>query len=334
MTTTSATETKTAGLELKADEPGAFVVRFATKRDADGELIIDRDGDVYADDAVGVQPVVIGCHNHGSCAGPAGRGMTQETASEILAVGRLDLSTPHGRDEYATWKALGDRAQFSYVYRVRDFDHIEVRGRRVRRLKSLEVISVDLVQNPAGIGTGIVSLKAACACGCEGGSGCLEAVATRGQLLLQKLRYADTMRELSRPKEDPYPFAYKQGGAPWADSRVAALFTVAMLAAGHDELRPEVKFFTSAPRGEQADFKTPFAVRGRFDPKQPDVLWVAADLEPWQAAQVAAHEFGHRVRPYRGEAAADELAHEFMAAFASEDDLVAAAWRWRHSQGG
>ena len=164
------TEVKALQLE-KAEDTGEFVIRFAIKRDAKGRPVVDKDGDVYEDGAVGEQNVIVGCWNHGdSCPGPAGVGGTAESESDIRASGRLLLETSHGSNEHARWKALGEQAEFSYRFRVVDFDYIALEGQQVRRLKRMEVVSIDLVDNPAGVGTGIVSLKdcgwtGSCSCG-------------------------------------------------------------------------------------------------------------------------------------------------------------------------
>ena len=147
-----------------ANATGEFEIVFASKRDVAGELVIDKDGDCYADGAVGGLRVEIGCLNHGSCKGPAGSALTFETTKDIRARGSLDLSTEHGRYQYDVWKALGERAEFSYRFAVNDSESGTVNGRQVRMLKALRVVSIDLVQAPAGNGTRIISLKSACDC--------------------------------------------------------------------------------------------------------------------------------------------------------------------------
>ncbi len=162
-TETAVAKVGSAPIELKGTT-GEFEVIFATKRDAQGNLVIDLDGDVYGDDVVGEQSVLIGCWNHGdSCPGPAGMAKTRESDRDIRAIGRLFTETRYGADEYRRWQALGDQAKFSYIYRILEADYGVVNGRDVRRLLKLDVISVDLVASPAGR-TALVSLKSCDSC--------------------------------------------------------------------------------------------------------------------------------------------------------------------------
>jgi hypothetical protein len=334
-----------AFLECKAS--GEFVVRIATKRDASGQLVIDLDGDVYADGAVGEQPIVIGCWNHGNgCPGPAGTGETFETRADIRAAGRLLMETEHGRDEYARWQALGAQARFSYVYRVLDADFIEVRGQRVRRLKAIEVISVDLVATPAGVGTGIVSLKCE-GCGGEAKEACtcgaltaderakLTAIKVSLDLRRQRERFEGLQQaERLRAERRRYEAIKASLRHHYAEAEYVAPVTkhaarwAAMRVAEEHALEPvSVRFFRPALTGEKAAFSMDRPVWGKADMAAREV-WIMADLHPWDAAATAAHEMGHFARPYRGEAGAVEIAAGFMAKLSGEADLMRSVWQW------
>lgn len=277
-------EQKRAQVELKGAE-GAFIVRFATKRDAGGELVIDHDGDVYADGAIGAQDVVIGCWNHGTCEGPAGTAKTFETTADIRAEGRLLVETRAGAEEYARWKALGASAEFSYVFQVLDADEVVVRGRRVRRLKALDVISVDLVARGAGINTGIVALK--------GGCGCPE-TDWRDELRREKRRFEafEASRDLVGLKAqalgliDPYP-AVECKAVPFLVREAAAVG--ARLAAEWLGLQeaPPVRFFKCRPEMGGRPQRLGYNRLGE------GVAWVSVDISPREALEVAAHEVGH-----------------------------------------
>lgn len=293
--TAPATETKTARLDLKAGPSGEFTVRFATKRDAAGELVIDHDGDVYADGAIGEQPIHVGCWNHGSCSGPAGTGRTFETRSDIRAAGQLLMNTQAGREEHARWTALGAAAEFSYQYRVKDFDRITVRGRPVRRLKSLEVISVDLVARGAGINTGIVALKSACGCP---GDGDLRELAAAAKATLARYApappdaSAEELRELVQESKrllDPYPEVPERDVSPKVAT--AAREAVAKAAAAVDIEIPRIRWFRHNVIGGGKASRKGFS----FELMPGEGIFLHAGLPVSAAPFVAAHEVAHLV---------------------------------------
>lgn len=279
------TETKTAQLELKGDT-GEFVVRFATKRDAQGELVIDHDGDVYADGAVDVQPVTVGCYNHGSCEGPAGIGSTFETETDIRAKGKLLMDTQHGRDEFARWKALGAAAEFSYIFRVLDSADGFVGDRPVRQLKRLEVISVDLVARGAGIDTGILSLKSNCGCPGEGQDD------WRADVAAEKARF-DNMaaREAIRAEKarfeqltDPYPTVCPET----VNARIRAGAAIGLKLAA-EKLRvpePTVRWYRTGLGGKSSRY-------GYHQLGDPGTVHLLATMPRERVAEVAAHELAH-----------------------------------------
>lgn len=292
---TAETETKAASPVLKADATGEFEIRFATKRDAGGELVVDHDGDVYADGAIGEQQVLVGCWNHGdACPGPAGTATTFETSADIRAKGRLLVETEHGRDEFARWRALGAMAEFSYQFRVLDHDYIPVNGRTVRRLKRLEVISVDLVARGAGIGTGIVSLKSGSACGCpvkaellqlkaeslrilSGEPGDAGEAAVRKVLMAEKARFEELMAEYPEVADATVPPSTRDAAAKGAAAAARQL--------GIDP--PEIRWFRKGLTGSP----TRLGFTCSLAPQH--VAHLRGDLAPETAYEVAAHEVAH-----------------------------------------
>lgn len=304
-------ETKTL-LGLKTDASGEFEVVFATKRDARGELAIDLDGDVYADGAIGRQPITIGCWNHGSCQGPAGIGSTFETERDIRAKGRLLMETQHGRDEFARWQALGERAEFSYIFQVRDSDYLTVGGRRVRRLKALSVISVDLVaRGAAGPGrTSIVSLKSG-DCSCAR----VDQLSECEKAELRRIRDASAeAHELQELKDLQREFTARQ--AKRANTELLGRFSelpewtvgLAQRAAAEQTLKlaadrggiavPPLRWFADHENPNLMGFTT-----GKGLP-----VYIRADLPLTMLRHVVAHEIGHQV------VGPDELAADRFAA--------------------
>ncbi len=309
------TETKETEGVTTPDDAGEFEIIFASKRDDAGELVIDKQGDVYADGAVGGQRVSIGCLNHGSCDGPAGSALTFETPKDVRARGKLDLSTEHGRYQYDVWKALGERAEFSYRFKVLDSESGTVNSRKVRMLKALRVVSIDLVQAPAGNGTRIVSLKSACECGgtcssCDGEtSGDDHETLTRERDRFNSLQErASIAEERTRFRQlTEQPKAAQEGVFTWAEvtppleTRAAALLGVgkAMDVFNVDTLL-RIRFFKRAGAGDSVAFSTAERVAGMGD-KSKGIVWIHADLIGDEAARTAYHEVTHVARPKMSE---------------------------------
>ena len=303
-----------------ADATGAFEIIFASKRDDAGELVIDKQGDVYADGAVGGQRVSIGCLNHGSCDGPAGSALTFETEKDIRARGSLDLSTEHGRYQYDVWKALGERAEFSYSFGVNDSETTVVNRRQVRMLKSLRVVSIDLVQAPAGNGTRIISLKSACECdgtcdSCDGETSTddhemLKRERDRFNSLQGRASVAEERTRFRQLTEQPK--AAQEGVFNWAEvtppleTRAATLLGVgkAMDVFNVDTLL-RIRFFKRAGAGDSVAFSTAERVAGMGD-KSKGIVWIHADLEGDNAALAAYHEVTHVARPKMSESQVEQ----------------------------
>ena len=111
-----------AKLAAEPDAQGVFQIIIATKRDGVGDLVVDHDGDIYRDGAIGIQRgVPIGCDQHSDCQlPPAGFADTGEDDRVIYADGRLDLTTDHGKQQYAQWKERRETQEFSYRYIINE----------------------------------------------------------------------------------------------------------------------------------------------------------------------------------------------------------------------
>ena len=298
-----------------ADATGAFEIVFASKRDGVGELVIDKQGDVYADGVVGGQRVSIGCLNHGSCDGPAGSALTLETENDIRARGSLDLSTEHGRYQYDVWKALGARAEFSYSFAVIDSETTVVNRRQVRMLKALRVVSIDLVQSPAGNGTRIISLKSACECdgtcdSCDGETSGddhemlkrerdrFNSFQGRASVAEERTRFRELMAKPKAAQEGVFNWAEV---TPPLETKAAALLGVgkAMDVFNVDSLL-RIRFFKRASTSDSVAFTTSKSVVGMAD-KLKNLVWIHTDLEGDAAALAAYHEVTHIARPNMSE---------------------------------
>ena len=318
------TERKSVAVEFK--QTGDFEVVFATKREASGELIIDHDGDVYADGVVGVQSVDIGCINHVGCESPAGKGETFETERDIRARGRLDLSTDHGRYQYDIWKALGDRAEFSYIFSIVEADHIEVRGQRVRRLKQLVVYSIDLVQSPAGIDTRIVDLKRKCSCGCgKPWSECPNDTLSTARKALGQNEVALAIERSVQLDADLHSKMHPGSGdsfswaevpvKSWNSSTLAGVtqgLSLAKLRYGRDF--PTPRFFRPAREREAPAFKSGNSLNGAAIGQ---AIWVRDGLSAEQAKRTTFHECSHLMFPDESEYQVSWREREAFKEFAS-----------------
>lgn len=282
------TATKSA-LGLKLAPTGEFELRLATKRTPDGEYVVDAHGDIYAHNSIGEQKTVIGCPEHGtSCGGPAGKAETFETATDIRARGQLDMETDRGRAEYLSWKALGDRIEFSYVYRPVVAEFGTLGEMEVRMLKSVQVLSIDRVSQGAGIDTGLLSLKSACGCPGEGQDDWRAVVAA------EKARF-DNMaaREVIRAEKarfeqltDPYPTVCPDT----VNERIRAGAAIGLKLAA-EKLRvpePAVRWYRTGLGGKSSRY-------GYHQLTQPGTVHLLATMPRERVAEVAAHELAHVV---------------------------------------
>lgn len=145
-------------VELKQDgDEGRIEAVFATLD------VVDHDGDVTLPGAFAQgAEVVVGAYQHATASQgrlPVGKGAIRVRGNEAMLTGRLFLDTTLGAETFTTLKALGDLAEWSYVYQVIDSEPGAVGGRPVRFLKRLDVWSVDPVLRGAGIGTRTTVVK-------------------------------------------------------------------------------------------------------------------------------------------------------------------------------
>ena len=134
-----------AKLAAGPDAQGVFDIVIATKRDGVGDLVVDKDGDIYRDGAIGVQRgIEIGCNQHADCQlPPAGFADTDEDDRVVFARGQLDLETEHGAAQYRQWKERRETQEFSYRYFVNEQAPAMVEGRSVNELIRVTLISID-----------------------------------------------------------------------------------------------------------------------------------------------------------------------------------------------
>ena len=148
--------------ELDGSKEGDVLVAFAK---ADGTTI-DRDGHITEPGAFPTKTVPISSYGHSSWPEKGSRlptGLVEigedRSSKEALAKGSFFVNTTHGRDEYLTVKALGPLQEWSYGYRVLAGAPSKENGRRITRLKSLDVFELSPVLIGAGIGTRTVDIK-------------------------------------------------------------------------------------------------------------------------------------------------------------------------------
>lgn len=149
-------ELKTYVSEFKATNAGELTATFSTFG------VVDHDGDVTLASAIpdGTE-VVLGAYNHASVSGkelPIGIGVIRNDGKAARIVAQI-FDTAHAEEQYATIKALGAKAEYSYAFKVLDFstDRAELKayGPDAHRiLKQLDVIEVSSVIRGAGLRTG------------------------------------------------------------------------------------------------------------------------------------------------------------------------------------
>ena len=149
------TETKSLTLELKEDAPeGSFAATFATLG------VVDHDGDITMPGAFeDGKETLIGAYQHAMSNLPIGKGVIRSDDERAWIDGQFFMDTPQGDAAYRTVKGAGSTLEWSYIYNVTDSEEATVDGQSVRRLKGIDVWSVDPVLRGAGIGTGTDSIK-------------------------------------------------------------------------------------------------------------------------------------------------------------------------------
>lgn len=129
---------------VKDADAGTFAAAFSVFD------VIDSDGDVLRKGAFSSgAPVVVSAYGHGSWAGalPVGKGVIRETSSEAIVDGQFFLDTTHGRDAWATVKALAADGLQEWSYSLDDIqaERGEVDGKSVRIITKVRVKEVSPV---------------------------------------------------------------------------------------------------------------------------------------------------------------------------------------------
>ncbi|MCX4468729.1 hypothetical protein OOK41_00085 [Micromonospora sp. NBC_01655] len=138
------------GVEIKDVDKGTVEAVFSTFN------VIDSDRDVtlpgaFEDGA----PWKISAYGHRSWMGvlPVGKGTVRTTNTEAILDGQFFMDTTHGRDTFATVKAMGELQEWSYSVHPTKESYGEFEGRQVRFLEQLGPAKV-CTAGPLGAGIG------------------------------------------------------------------------------------------------------------------------------------------------------------------------------------
>ena len=320
-----------AKLAQGPDAQGVFDIVIATKRDGVGDLVVDKDGDIYRDGAIGVQRgIEIGCNQHSDCQlPPAGFADTGEDDRVVFARGQLSLETQHGQEQYSQWKEHRETQEFSYRYIVNEQAPAMVDGRRVNELIRVTLLSIDPVARGAGVNTGIRSLKSDdtdCKCGgstCSCGGHAEDGEDVRALIQAERKRFEDELARESMAairrdfraaissastssvnKAEPERGRYKYVQVePTPKARRGALFGIVKAMANFapdaaPEMMPYVYYFRRAAAGEDFTFGSETEVSGM---QRTNTVWISANLQDEQAASTAYHEATHLLNPKMSE---------------------------------
>jgi HK97 family phage major capsid protein/HK97 family phage prohead protease len=121
---------------------------------------IDRDNDVVLPSAFrsGQKvPLIVG---HSWERLPVGSGVISTTSRDVRMTGEF-FDTAAGIEAYQTAKQLAELTEFSIGFIAQDSDYETRDGRRVRVVKSVELLEVSMVLKGAAIGTGLLDIKSA-----------------------------------------------------------------------------------------------------------------------------------------------------------------------------
>ena len=142
-------------VEVKLSETGDIELAFAQLN------VIDLDGDVTLPGACAAKEVPMSAYGHGSWDGalPTGKGTISERGDWAVFKGAFFMDTIAGRDTYATVKALGSLAEYSYGYLPTEYSFGQQDGADVRFLQAVDVFEVSPVLRGAGIGTHTLAIK-------------------------------------------------------------------------------------------------------------------------------------------------------------------------------
>jgi HK97 family phage prohead protease len=147
-------ETKTfTTLVSPDDESGLLSAMFSTFH------TIDKDGDVVLPTAftAGQEVPMVWHHDWQR---PVGKGVIEVTPEGAVFKGKFNLNTTWGRDAYESVKFAGPLQEYSWGFRVTDFEHEDRGDAKVRVIKGARVFEVSPVLVGAGEGTRTLAVKA------------------------------------------------------------------------------------------------------------------------------------------------------------------------------
>lgn len=149
-----ALETKTfTTLVSPDDESGLLTAMFSTFH------TIDKDGDVVLPTAftAGQEVPMVWHHDWQR---PVGKGVIEVTPEGAVFKGKFNLNTTWGRDAYESVKFAGPLQEYSWGFRVTDFEHEDRGDAKVRVIKGARVFEVSPVLVGAGENTRTLGIKA------------------------------------------------------------------------------------------------------------------------------------------------------------------------------
>lgn len=277
-------------VELKGDGSGELRAVFARFN------VIDHDGDVTLPGAFDVgKEVLIGAYGHRMSEPNIGKGVLGADHREAWISGRLYLDTMGGADAYKVIKANGSLQEWSYVFLIRDAAPGDFQGKRVRFLKSVEVLSVDPVLKGAGIGTRTTSIKCS-GCGAgeldEATKAELAAIKARAELQIIQVKHREVMvkqqlreqREWLRSQSRDIPV---DEASVRPDLVIAAKTAVQHAASALGIVTGEIRWYKQSPLTEQATLG--HTRRGA------KTIYLNVDISDARTAyETAAHEMKHR----------------------------------------
>lgn len=129
-------------VELKDADQGLVSAIFSTFD------VVDLDGDVVRKSAFKEgTPVRISAYNHASWQGalPVGKGVIRVTDREAICDMQFNMKTQAGRDTFETIKQMGELQEYSWGFNVTDSESVDMEGKSVRVIKSVDVFEVSPV---------------------------------------------------------------------------------------------------------------------------------------------------------------------------------------------
>lgn len=141
-------------VEFKAEE-GSIRALFSTFG------VVDSDGDIVLAEAIpnGITVPMVWSHNWDS---PVGKGVITVDSRGATFDGKFFLTTTAGRDAYETVKAMAELQEYSWGFRVLEWEYRQDPNYgTVRVIKRTEVYEVSPVLKGAGVGTMTLAIKSA-----------------------------------------------------------------------------------------------------------------------------------------------------------------------------